>query len=77
MPVLDRSALEDASGMDFLKAALGEPCPAAPAGARPRAALSPDGRSIGGRAGTLTRHRIQSAAAPRFPIHARLGASLP
>lgn len=53
MPVLDRSALEDTPGMDFLAAALGAPRPepARPTGVSKIVAGSPDrldsGRRIG------------------------------
>ena len=57
MPVLDRSAVEDTSGMDFLAAALGAPRPAVSAGAFVQTALVPDhlGGCGAGAAGDLRR----------------------
>ena len=79
MPILDRSALEDTSGMDFLAAALGTRRlePAAPAGASMQATLSPERFGSGRRTGTSASLCAPSAVALPSSVPARLRAPLP
>ena len=69
MPVLDRSAVEDASGMDFLAAALGAPRPAASARAFVQTALVPDHLGGGGAAAAGKLGRLCSSRTGAVPLH--------
>ena len=68
MPVLDRSAVEDTSGMDFLAAALGAPRPAASARAFVQTALVPD-HVDGGAAAAGKPGRLCSSRTGAVPLH--------
>ena len=85
MPVLDRSAVEDASGMDFLAAALGAPRSAASARAFAQTALLPNrlggcgagaagnlGRSCSGRIGAVPLSKPALRAASQEKRHERV-----
>ena len=89
MPVLDRSAVEDTSGMDFLAAALGAPRSAASASAFMQAALVPDhfgecgagaagkpGRSCSGRTGAVPLSKPAVRAASQEKRHERVATRL-
>ncbi len=85
MRVLDHSAVEDTSGMDFLAAALGAPRRDASAGAFAQTALLPDhlggcgagaagnlGRSCNGRTGAVPLSKPALRAASQEKRHERV-----